>query len=299
MINEKLFCLAVIIAIIVVLCIAVTFAITFALYSAARTRCINGGLEDAEIIQDLKRKYFGREASGATLTDEERETVRSSLAKKSKRSKIGKMVGNVVFAVFMVIIVAITIVAVVFRAQGGQFFFGDTAYLVVRTDSMSYKSESNPYYEYLPDNQIEVYSLISINKLDDDDEIEVFDIIAYTYDGTTYVHRVVNINTFEDGTVTYQAMGDTNIGSFSFELCLSRESILGIYTGNAQFVNGVLLLYLQSNIGIISLVFAFLFLLAADICIGRIDACVQKRIEYLLGITEGAEPPDSDGAAEY
>lgn len=296
--NDRLFMIAVAVAVVVIVCIALVFGVMFTLYALARVRGINGGVEDAEIAKDLKRKYSvggSGVLSGSGLQDakasslfsaEERAAILHAFEKKRKKSCIGGVVGNIVFILFMIVIAAVTVCAVTYRAQGEQFFINGTAYLVVKTDSMGSKNAANPYYQSLPDNQIEAYSLIAVKSIGEDDEILLYDVIAYVYDGTTYVHRVVEINADEDGAVTYHAMGDANTGSFTFETALTRASILGVYTGFHSYECGVLFLYLQSNIGIISLVFAFLFLLAADISLGRVDACLEKRTDELLGLSQ-------------
>lgn len=301
--DDKLSTLALVVAVTVVLCIAFTFGVLFTLYSAARIRGIKGGAEDENIVKELKRRYLGKDtgenkngknAHGAPyvpLTESQKEEVRTAYAKRRRRVRIGTIISNVVFILAMIVIVAVSAVAISFRAGGGQFFIHDTAYLVVKTQSMSYKNENNPYCDQLPDNQISAYTLISVKKLSDDYEIQLYDIIAYVNDGTTYVHRVVEIDS-SDGETVYTAMGDANTGSFTFETALKRSSIIGVYTGFNSFACGVACSYFQSDIGIIALAFVFLFLAAADLSLGRVDANLEKRITFLLA------PDRNKGAAE-
>lgn len=407
MINYKLYTIALIVAIIVILCIAVTFGILFVLYTISKIRNVDGGLEDENLTQYLRRKYrklkakkgvceeaasadgentgvpeqnagaeyavASEKASGmellygspendslendslendslengagasallsqtgksvsapigsaeenaersaidlaegetvpfrgeslseevakpqlGALSKEEKETLCDYLRKKRKRDRVFRVLSNILLIVLMIAVVVVSAFAISFRARGGQFFMNETAYIIIRTDSMSYKHEANPYKDSLPDNQIEPLSLIGIEKIEEGD-LQLYDIVAYTYDNVTYVHRIVAIKE-ANGQTLYTAMGDANNGSFAFEVDMTYDRMIGRYNGYSNYGLGVAIFYLQSNLGIISCAFALLFLLCVDICEGKIDRSTNRRIDYLVGYFDGENPHSPDG----
>lgn len=228
-----------------------------------------------------------------SLTQEEKEALCDYLRKKRARDRMFRVISNILLIILMIAVVVVSAFAISFRARGGQFFMGGDAYLIISTDSMSYKSESNPYKDFLPDNQIEPLSLIGIEKIEEGD-LQLYDIVAYTYDNVTYVHRIVAIKEV-NGRTFYTAMGDANNGSFAFEIDMTYERMIGRYNGYSNYGLGVAIFYLQSNLGIISCAFALLFLLCVDICEGKIDRSTNRRIDYLVGYFDGENPYSPDG----
>ena len=187
------------------------------------------------------------------------------------------------FVIFGVLIVTFSF-ALTFKLNNQNLYFFDTTYLAIRTGSMETVNESNTYIqENNLTNQIETYSLIGIDKVSSDEEIELYDILAYKYKGTTYVHRVIKIFTDEEtGTTCYTLRGDANISSLSFETNITLDDIVGKYNGYQNYGLGVAFFYLQSNIGIVAIISAMLFVISFDFSEGKIEKAYYKRSEYIL-----------------
>ena len=125
--------------------------------------------------------------------------------------------------------------------------------------------------------------MIGIDKVSSDEEIELYDILAYKYKGTTYVHRVIKIFTDEEtGTTCYTLRGDANSSSLSFETNITLDDIVGKYNGYQNYGLGVAFFYLQSNIGIVAIISAMLFVISFDFSEGKIEKAYYKRSEYIL-----------------
>ena len=129
-------------------------------------------------------------------------------------------------------------------------------------------------------NQIEQYSLIGIEKINEED-IKLYDVIAYKHDDVIYVHRVIKIMENAEGVKLFTLRGDANSDSLTFELGVRYENIVGKYNGFSNYGLGVTLIYLQSNIGIVALLSGFLFLIMFDFSEERIENSYDSREVYI------------------
>lgn len=278
------------VSITVIFCMAAAFGILFCLYGKYKLRSIESGLEDGTLLPQLENEYE-REA-------EPDETAYHWLQRKNDSGKKLRAVTDVVFGFLIVLLLLVSAVAVAFRAQGDQFFLGNTSYFTILTGSMEEKNAGNPYYSRLPDDgQIKQFSLIGIKKVKES-ELNLYDVVAFEYDEVVYVHRIVRI-VEKDGVKLYTTMGDANTGSMSAEVNMTFDKIIGRYNGFQNFGLGVAISYLESNIGIISLVFALLMLSVISFSEGRIDKRYAERIAELavlldegdsLEVNTGAHP---------
>lgn len=248
--------LSVTISILVILSMAATFSLLFVLYCRNKKRLILLGDEDEKLkkeILDGFLKYKMKTPEG---------NLNQYIERKNRMDRIYKMTMDVLCGVVSVFLLAVAITGIVFRSLGKQFFIGNTTYMTIETGSMSFKNTANQYYESLPDNQIEQYAFIGIKKVKEED-IKQFDVVAFKSDGVIYVHRVIQIAEV-DGKILYTMQGDANSGSFAFESGIPFENILGRYNGYHNVALGVFLTYMQSEIGIISILFAMALILVMD-----------------------------------
>lgn len=260
-----------VVAITVIFCMAAAFGILFCLYGKYKLRSIENGLEDGELLPRLEEE-FEKEA-------EEGECAQDWLERKNGSEKRIRVVMDAVLCFLILLMLSFSAAAIAFRAQGDRFSFGGISYFAIMTGSMEEKNFDNPYYERLPDNQIRQYSMIGIKKTDEA-SLELFDVVAFESGGRVYVHRIVRISE-KDGQKLYTTMGDANAGSMTAEINMTFDKIIGRYNGFQSFGLGVLVTYLESNIGIISLLFAFLLLFIIDLCENRINKRYDERMAEL------------------
>lgn len=287
--------LSVAVSVIVIICMTAAFAVLFILYCFSKKRVIETGGDDEKIAAELKtghEKYVKAGHEGVSVSD--------YLARKNKTESAVHIILNVVFGIVLAVIFALTVTGLVFRAQGERLYIGGTAFVTVQTGSMSEKSVYNSYYEYLPDDgQIAQYSLVGINKVAEED-LKQFDIIAYEHEGVLYIHRLVEI-TERDGVKSYTAMGDANDGSFSFEINMPFDKIEGVYSGYQSRGMGAFLSYIQSETGIVAVIFALCLVLVADLAEDLLAKRYKERYAHVAAeLDKPAEPvqPEEQPAEE-
>lgn len=271
-----------IITIIVILSMTVAFILMFLLYSSSKRKVIELGGEDNELIEKIEKdyqKYQEKCESSPTAID--------FVERKKKKEKMFRILTDVVSWVIIFFILCFTCVALAFRIQGQQFYFGNTTLLSIQTGSMSEKNIDHKYYDELPNNQIQQYDMVGISKVEETD-LKLYDIIAFKHEGVVYVHRIVQILEV-DGKRVYTTQGDANTGSFPFETEITFDQILGKYNGFHNQSLGVFLIYLQSEVGIIALVFAMILLIVIDLSETYMARCYKKRSEYLFRQLYGIE----------
>ena len=283
--QEKQNSLALYVSIIVIIGLAIVFIIIFIFYSIYKSKRISCGNEDEILKIDINKKISSFEEKASKNAEKiDKTNIKSILLEKKVSDKVVEILMYLFsFVIFGVLIVTFSF-ALTFKLNNENLYIFDTTYLAIRTGSMETVNESNTYIqENNLTNQIKTYSLIGIEKVSSDEKIELYDILAYKYKGTTYVHRVIKIFTDEEtGTTCYTLRGDANSSSLSFETKITLDDIVGKYNGYQNYGLGVAFFYLQSNIGIVAIISAMLFVIAFDFSEGKIEKAYDKRSEYIL-----------------
>lgn len=152
---------------------------------------------------------------------------------------------------------------------------------VVKSDSMSEKNKLNKYlFENELDDQFDTYDLILCEKLPDEFDLELYDIVIYDYKGTAIVHRIVEIiepdETHPDHRY-FRTQGDavsSPDGSLVF-----YDQMLGVYEGNRVPFVGSIVIFLQSPAGWLCVILLLFTLIAAPIVENKL---VSERLIRLL-----------------
>ena len=109
--------------------------------------------------------------------------------------------------------------------------------MVVLSGSMSGEAEDH----------IEVGDLIFVGEVEPE-ELEVGDIIAYRSGGSAVTHRIIAIETAEDGNLLFTTKGDAN--EVEDTQPVTEEQLVGIYKGKIPKV-GDFALFLQQPLGML------------------------------------------------
>lgn len=109
--------------------------------------------------------------------------------------------------------------------------------MVVLSGSMSSEAEDH----------IEVGDLIFVGKAEAE-ELEVGDIIAYMNGGSAVTHRIIAIDTAEDGSLLFTTKGDAN--EVEDTQPVTEEQLVGIYQGRIPKA-GDFALFLQQPLGML------------------------------------------------
>lgn len=239
---------------------------------------------DYVLLQDMKNvKTFTLVGEKEVEKPTEPTTVLEAILEEKRKGKKWRVVSNVFFAIFYVLLLILLAFAISFKVTNQQLYVGNKGLVAIYTGSMETVNDKNTYIEENglsgSENRIMQYSLIGVDKLTSEDEIELYKIYGFrNSDDTLIVHRLIRIYTNPETNITYYTFrGDANSDSAAYELVVTRDEIECVYNGFQNYGLGVATIYLQSNIGLIALLSAFVFLLTYQITEGCIDKTYDKR----------------------
>lgn len=174
------------------------------------------------------------------------------------------------------------------RVTGSPLVLGDYGTLVISSGSMSERNPANRYlFENNIEDQLSTYDLIGVERVASPEDIALYDIVAFrAEDGRTIVHRVIEIERFEEGTF-FLTKGDANDEDDSNALYgdyLAFEGILGRYSGFRIPLLGVFVIFLQSGAGIATILSLIYCYLMYGYFRNRLGKAVDERTEYLLSV---------------
>ena len=315
--SEKLQTIAFIVSMLVIIGMAISFSILFILYGKYKIKNIKNGHEDPLVEKDIRNKYkkiiegqlkhevveeeafkyrlFQKTNSVETHVlerdpendylkiDEKPVCLYDTIVTNKEKNKKYQVLLNIIFGIFYFFLGVLILVSVTYKLMGEAFYLGDTTLITIKTGSMETVNDANTYIkENNLTNQIEQYSLISLEKVTSNDELKLYDVAAYKYDDSIYVHRIIRRYTNPvTGVVYYTFRGDSNSSSLNFELTITLDEIVGKYTGFQNYGLGVALTYLQSTIGIVAMAAAIIFLITYNITEDKIEANYYKRVLFI------------------
>ena len=287
-----------IVGIVVILLFAIAFITLAIFFFNAKKKNITHSLEDEdiklEIEEDLKK---------IAKKNKSNEDIIAYYRKKQKKDKLFGKIGASIVTMLYIAVVALIGFSVSVKKNNQQMWFGNTAMLIIETDSMSQVYKGNTYLtndnKLSEENRIAQYSFITITK---DrkyiDNIKPFDVVAFkmlSSDNKTYltvVHRLIEVTYDLDGNPLYTFRGDGNPKSMAGEFQISKDMIVGVYEtdgykGAKNLALGYTICYLQSNIGIIILVITFMLLLIYSILVEKLFVIYNQRYNELLIVKLG------------
>lgn len=277
--------LVLIVSAISLVCFAIVYICIFSFYYFNRKKCIENKLEDNEVIKILDKdveKYDKKKNKKLSFID--------TYYKRKKRKKVGNIISNSIVGIFLVALIGFFVWATVMKSNDQITYFGDKTYLVVQTSSMASINDNN---KYLKDGSIDSkdrmntrisqYAFIGIDKFKSEDQIKVYDIVAFRMDDKIIVHRVYSISIGEkDGHKLFTFRGDANPASMSGEINVTSDRIVGVFDGYQNQVLGSIVIYIQSGTGLISVFAIAIVLMVYIFYYDRIDLRLTDRYEALM-----------------
>lgn len=275
--------LVLIVSAISLVCFAIVYICIFSFYYFNRKKCIENKLEDNEVIKILDKdveKYDKKKNKKLSFIE--------TYYKRKKRKKVGNIISNSIVGIFLVALIGFFVWATVMKSNDQTTYFGDKTYLVIQTSSMASINESN---KYLKDGSIDSkdrmntrisqYAFIGIDKFKSEDQIKVYDIVAFRMDDKIIVHRVYSIGE-KDGHKLFTFRGDANPASMSGEINVTSDRIVGVFDGYQNQVLGSIVIYIQSGTGLISVFAIAIVLMVYIFYYDRIDLRLTERYEALM-----------------
>lgn len=277
--------LVLIVSAISLVCFAIVYICIFSFYYFNRKKCIENKLEDNEVIKILDKdveKYDKKKSKKLSFIE--------TYYKRKKRKKVGNIISNSIVGIFLVALIGFFVWATVMKSNDQITYFGDKTYLVVQTSSMASINDNN---KFLKDGSIDSkdkmntrisqYAFIGIDKFKSEDQIKVYDIVAFRMDDKIIVHRVYSISIGEkDGHKLFTFRGDANPASMSGEINVTSDRIVGVFDGYQNQVLGSIVIYIQSGTGLISVFAIAIVLMVYIFYYDRIDLRLTDRYEALM-----------------
>lgn len=241
-------------------CFAAVFTILYMTYSKSTINEYQNGKRDIEIID---------------------EAIYDNLSNVKKRRKIIKTIKSIGFYGLMIIIIPFFIFSLVNKVSGNITMINDRGIIVVASGSMSEKNEANHYiFENNLDDQFDTYSIIVVEKVENDSDLELYDVISYVNNkGVNYIHRIIGIHVNSNGVIEYETRGDSNDATDTYRPTLN--DIKGKYTGEHVPVIGMFVLFMQSSIGMITILSLIYCLLMIDYFTNKIIKTQNQRLDKL------------------
>ena len=201
-----------------------------------------------------------------------------AMPKVKKRRKAVRIVKKTLYAISLVVVSALLVFA--FCDKMGWVKSDNKTLVAVASGSMSKKNPSNDYLvkEDLND-QFPTFSLIWVEKVDSAD-LEKYDVLVYkNQQGTNIIHRIIRVETSSSGTC-YVTKGDANNTEDTYKP--KADDIMGRYTGEYIPVIGAIVLFVQSYLGIVTLVALILGLVMLDYFTNKTADLREARIKLLV-----------------
>lgn len=276
--------LVLIVSAISLVCFAIVYICIFSFYYFNRKKCIENKLEDNEVIKILDKdveKYDKKKNKKLSFIE--------TYYKRKKRKEVGNIISNSIVGIFLVALIGFFVWATVMKSNDQTTYFGDKTYLVVQTSSMASINDNN---KYLKDGSIDSkdrmntrisqYAFIGIDKFKSEDQIKVYDIVAFRMDDKIIVHRVYSIGEEKDGHKLFTFRGDANPASMSGEINVTSDRIVGVFDGYQNQILGSIVIYIQSGTGLISVFAIAIVLMVYIFYYDRIDLRLTERYEALM-----------------
>lgn len=255
--------ISLIVTIICLLSFSIVFTILFRHYYLYNIENVKKGNVDIELIENAKK---------------------IKEAKTNKRKIVTNIISKVISYIVFVLIIIVFAFSLYSRFSGNSIPFGNSSLIVIASGSMSEKNEDNSYLQNI-NNQFNTYDIIGITKYNNQEEIELYDVVAFKNDeGITIVHRIIEILDV-NGKEAYITRGDSNNTSdngVQYEDYLTYDNIIGYYNGTRIQSVGIFIVFLQSNAGIITIVAIAYCLFMFDYYSNRYEKVVEDRTKLLI-----------------
>lgn len=248
--------------------LSVVFTILYRSYARSAVAKIQSGKRDKELI----------------------DVALSSKNPKVKRNKkIFLAIKTALFILFMLIIIPLFLFAFVTRIAGDKPVLGKT-FMAIASGSMSVKNQAN---DYLVSNdlndQFKKYDIIILDAVSSPDDLKQYNVIAYRNEsGVNIIHRIISVSESSDG-VHFITRGDANDLNDKYSPTFS--DVIGVYRGKRIGAVGIIVMFLQSYPGIITVVALLYCLVMIDRVSAKIEKCEAARLKQLLPEFEGNEAP--------
>lgn len=225
------------------------------------------------------------------------ETIKKQQEKEKHKTAVFRIFEKVFSALFLMFSIAVFGFSLEIKINENQPI-SRTAVKVVVSQSMSEKEKSNKYlFDNNLNNQVEMFDLIVMNPLPNEEEIKLYDVVVYETQGQMVLHRIVEIKDPDEeyNVKRYIFKGDANKEADKTPVLYSQ--MRGIYRGNRIQYLGSFVIFINSPAGYLCIFLIVVTLIAYPL----IERKLVKEIKRRLAIVENKSFPnieDSDDKTE-
>ena len=225
------------------------------------------------------------------------ETIKKQQEKEKHKTAVFRIFEKVFSALFLMFSIAVFGFSLEIKINENQPI-SRTAVKVVVSQSMSEKEKSNKYlFDNNLNNQVEMFDLIVMNPLPNEEEIKLYDVVVYETQGQMVLHRIVEIKDVDEeyNVKRYIFKGDANKEADKTPVLYSQ--MRGIYRGNRIQYLGSFVIFINSPAGYLCIFLIVVTLIAYPL----IERKLVKEIKRRLAIVENKSFPnieDSDDKTE-
>ena len=237
-------------------------------------KLINHGVEDEAILKEHNKRRA-----------------------KKRASKHAKFLDCAVSGVVCLVFVAMLISSIVIQCTENSCCGLLPTYRVVKTASMETKNPKNTYLtENKLNDQIRTFDLIRTEKLPDEMDLELYDIVVYETDGMLIIHRIVEIeepNESHPDCRHFKLQGDAVEAADRFPVLY--EQMKGIYRGDRIPFIGSFILFMQSPAGWLCTLLIVFTMIATPILDKKLENAKKARLAVCLKNNQTKYDHENDG----
>ena len=212
-----------------------------------------------------------------------------------RKEKPKNPVMEIIYKVFSIIVVAAILMLFVFTVSiqlAGNKVEGNVAVpKVVLSASMSLKHQDNKYLkENHLDDQFNTFDLIFVEKLPEEADLQLYDIVVYEYYDEMIIHRIVGIeepNEKHPNERHFMLRGDAS--KYSDEYPVLYKQMRAIYRGKHIKFVGSFFAFMQSPAGYLCILLIIFAIVATPIAEKKLQQAKRQRLVEIGVISEQDE----------
>ncbi|MBR2967399.1 MAG: hypothetical protein IKC35_01310, partial [Clostridia bacterium] len=211
-----------------------------------------------------------------------------------KQSIVSKIMDKLLFAFCLAVILVAFVFSLSVTFNEGKVVGNVPIINVVKSNSMSYVNENHRYLdEGEVTNQIQMFDLVFINQLPNEEDLKINDIVVYETDGIYVIHRIVAINEPDSSHPNeryFLLQGDANETADRFPVRYSQMK--GIYSGKRIPFVGSFVVFMQSPAGYLCILLIIFAVVGVAVAEKRLKAITLERL-VAMGLIKADDQPNA------
>ncbi|MBQ2676843.1 MAG: hypothetical protein IJF54_05550 [Clostridia bacterium] len=230
----------------------------------------------------------------------EDERITKEYRKSQSSNVFGKIASNIITAVLLIAVVFAFAFSVAIQLSPSKVTGNVAIPKVVLSSSMSIKNKENDYLiKNDLNDQFDTFDLIFTEKLPDEFDLKLYDIVVYEYHGQPIVHRIVHIeepNAEHPDKRHFMLRGDAV--KYSDEYPVLYEQMRAIYRGKHVKFVGSFFAFMQSPAGYLCILLIIFAVIATPIAEKKLLKAKRERLMQIGVIATDESSEDSEESSD-